>query len=135
MSRDDFQQIGRIYDDGQASIITWGMGITQHKHAVATVQMLVNVLLLKGNIGKTGAGAAPIRGHSNVQGDRTMGIWERPPAVFLDRLAKEFDFQPPREPGYDVIGSIKAMEEGRAHVFLALSDFPHGIGLIIRQVW
>ena len=120
LSRDDFQQIGRIYDDGQASIITWGMGITQHKHAVATVQMLVNVLLLKGNIGKTGAGAAPIRGHSNVQGDRTMGIWERPPAVFLDRLAKEFDFQPPREPGYDVIGSIKAMEEGRAHVFFGL---------------
>ncbi|UEO00822.1 FdhF/YdeP family oxidoreductase [Acidiferrobacter thiooxydans] len=120
LRRADLEEVGRIYDEGRAAIITWGMGITQHKHAVATVQMLVNVLLLKGNIGKPGAGPAPIRGHSNVQGDRTMGIWERPPADFLERLGREFDFEPPRAPGYDVIGSIKAMEEGRAPVFFAM---------------
>ncbi|MBU2767592.1 FdhF/YdeP family oxidoreductase [Acidithiobacillus ferrivorans] len=116
----EFMEIGKIYDEGKAGIITWGMGITQHKHAVATIQMLVNVLLLKGNIGKEGAGACPIRGHSNVQGDRTMGIWERPAPDFLDRLAKEFDFEPPREHGYDVIGSITALEEGCAKVFFGM---------------
>lgn len=120
LSHAEFMEIGQIYDSGKASIITWGMGITQHKHAVATIQMLVNVLLLKGNIGKEGAGACPIRGHSNVQGDRTMGIWERPATDFLDRLATEFDFEPPREPGYDVIGSIAALEKGEAKVFFGM---------------
>jgi formate dehydrogenase major subunit len=117
---EDLQEIGAIYDAGRAAIITWGMGITQHKHAVATIQMLMNVLLLKGNIGKPGAGACPVRGHSNVQGDRTMGIWERPPAAFLDRLAAEFHFEPPREDGYDVVGAIAAMEDGRARVFVGM---------------
>lgn len=120
LSHAQFMEIGKIYDTGKASIITWGMGITQHKHAVATIQMLINVLLLKGNIGKDGAGACPIRGHSNVQGDRTMGIWEQPPADFLDRLAQEFDFEPPRAHGYDVIGSIAALEAGQAKVFFGM---------------
>ena len=120
LSLQDLQEIGACYDAGRAAIITWGMGITQHKHAVATIQMLMNVLLLKGNIGKPGAGACPVRGHSNVQGDRTMGIWERPPAAFLDRLAAEFHFEPPREDGYDVINAIAAMEDGRARVFVGM---------------
>ncbi len=120
LSHADFMEIGKIYDSGAAAIITWGMGITQHKHAVATIQMLVNVLLLKGNMGKPGAGACPIRGHSNVQGDRTMGIWERPAADFLDRLGKEFAFDPPRDPGYDVVASIAALAEGRAKVFFGM---------------
>src|SRR3546814_3463107 len=78
-------------------ICCWGMGITQHKHSVATIQMLVNLLLLRGNLGRPGVGACPVRGHSNVQGDRTMGIFERPAPAFLDRLQQVFGFEPPRE--------------------------------------
>ncbi len=96
------------------------MGITQHKNAVANIQEIVNFLCLRGNFGKPGAGACPVRGHSNVQGDRTMGIWEKPTKRFLDALAKEFDFAPPREHGFDVVDSIKAMEDGRGKVFFAL---------------
>ncbi len=120
LTRADFRAIGEIYDQGKAAIITWGMGITQHRHAVATIHMLLNVLLLKGNIGKAGAGPAPIRGHSNVQGDRTMGIYEQPSATFLDALGAEFDFAPPRNHGFDVVASISAMLEGRAKVFFGL---------------
>ncbi|MHB1512566.1 MAG: FdhF/YdeP family oxidoreductase [Acidiferrobacter sp.] len=120
LTRADFRVIGDIYDKGKATIITWGMGITQHRHAVATIHMLLNVLLLKGNIGKAGAGPAPIRGHSNVQGDRTMGIYEQPSAAFLDALGAEFNFVPPRKPGFDVVASISAMLEGRARVFFGL---------------
>jgi len=96
------------------------MGLTQHEHGVANVRELVNLLLLRGNIGRPGAGPCPVRGHSNVQGDRTMGIWERPTPQFLGRLAAEFGFEPPRAHGLDTVGAIQALHEGRARVFLAL---------------
>lgn len=101
-------------------IICWAMGLTQHKNAVETIREVVNVLLLKGSIGIEGGGAAPIRGHSNVQGDRTMGIYEKPKKAFLDRLQQVFDFEPPREPGYDTVAAVKAMHEGRAKVFFGM---------------
>lgn len=109
-----------IYRQSSASICTWGMGITQHKHSVATIQAIVNLLLLKGNIGKPGAGACPVRGHSNVQGDRTMGIYERPSPAFLEKLGKAFDFTPPAAHGHDVVSAIEAMLAGEAKVFIAL---------------
>lgn len=101
-------------------IAGWTMGLTQHRNAVATIREVMNFLLLRGNIGRPGAGACPIRGHSNVQGDRTMGISERPPRAFLDALEAEFGFAPPREHGYDVVGSIAALRDGRARVFMGL---------------
>jgi len=101
-------------------VVCWAMGLTQHRNAVATIREIVNFLLLRGNIGRPGAGAAPIRGHSNVQGDRTMGIWEQMPDAFLDGLQKEFGFDPPREHGWDTVGSIRAMRDGKVDVFVAL---------------
>lgn len=101
-------------------VVCWAMGLTQHKNGVANVQELVNFVLLRGMIGKPGAGLCCVRGHSNVQGDRTMGIWERMPDAWLDRLGAEFGFDPPRRPGYDTVEAIKAMAEGRAKVFFAL---------------
>ncbi len=96
------------------------MGLTQHRRSVATLQMLMDVLLMRGNIGKPGSGPCPVRGHSNVQGDRTMGIYETPSPAFLDRLGAEFGFSPPREAGFDTIGAIEAMRDGRAQVFFAM---------------
>ena len=96
------------------------MGLTQHRNAVATIKEIVNLAFAQGNIGKPGAGLLPVRGHSNVQGDRTMGIWERPPQHFLDRLQAEFGFDPPREHGYDTVDAIRAMRDGKAHVFIGL---------------
>lgn len=101
-------------------IACWAMGLTQHKNAVGNIQEIVNLLLLKGSIGKEGAGTCPVRGHSNVQGDRTMGIIEKPKPEFLDRLGKAFSFVPPQQHGYDTVGAIKAMYEGKAKVFIAL---------------
>lgn len=101
-------------------IVCWAMGLTQHENGVANIQEVVNLLLLKGAIGKPGAGTCPVRGHSNVQGDRTMGIWEAPPAAFLDKLEQTFGFEPPRKHGYEVVGAIKAMHEGRGKVFFAM---------------
>ena len=101
-------------------IITWAMGITQHRKGVDTIKEIVNLLLLRGNIGKPGAGASPIRGHSNVQGDRTMGIWEKMPDAFLDALAAEFSFEPPRRHGLDSVRSIEAMRRGEIKVWFAL---------------
>lgn len=120
LSRAHIEQAARVYLDSRATIVCWGMGLTQHRRSVATLQMLLNLLLMRGNIGKPGAGPCPVRGHSNVQGDRTMGIYEKPSAAFLDRLEAEFGFAPPREPGYDTLGAIEAMRDGRAHVFFAL---------------
>lgn len=106
---------------GAGSIVAcWTMGLTQHRNAVATIREVVSFLLLRGNVGRPGAGACPIRGHSNVQGDRTMGINERPPRAFLDALQAEFGFTPPREHGLDVVGSIAALRDGRARVFVGL---------------
>ena len=96
------------------------MGLTQHRNAVATIKEIVNVALLQGNIGKPGAGLCPVRGHSNVQGDRTMGIWERPKPAFLDALRDEFGFEPPREHGFDTVEAVKALADGRARVFFAM---------------
>ena len=101
-------------------IICWAMGLTQHKNAVDNIREVVNILLLKGSIGKKGAGTCPVRGHSNVQGDRTVGIWERPKPAFLDSLEKEFAFSAPRHHGYDVVEAIRAMHEKKAKVFFAM---------------
>ncbi len=101
-------------------IACWAMGLTQNKDAVATIQDLVSLLLLRGSIGKPGAGVCPVRGHSNVQGDRTMGIWERPRAEFLDKLQEVFEFEPPREHGFDTVEAIKAMHAGNPKVFFAM---------------
>ena len=117
------QQIGQaasLLKDKKKIIICWAMGLTQHRNAVDSIKEIVNLLLLKGSIGKPGAGTCPVRGHSNVQGDRTVGIWERPTTRLLDSIQKNFGFVPPRAHGYDVVASIKAMYEGRATVFFAM---------------
>ena len=101
-------------------IICWAMGLTQHKNSVDNIRELVNILLLKGSIGKKGAGTCPVRGHSNVQGDRTMGIWEKMPATFLDKLEAEFDFKSPRKHGLDVVASIEAMHQKKIKVFVGM---------------
>jgi len=104
----------------QKIVVCWAMGLTQHAQAVAAIREIVNFLLLRGNLGRPGAGVCPVRGHSNVQGDRTMGIWEKMPDAFLDRLGAEFGFAPPRHHGYDVVDAIRAMRDGRASVFVGL---------------
>ncbi|MER7462584.1 FdhF/YdeP family oxidoreductase [Streptomyces sp. NPDC097981] len=104
----------------ERTIVCWAMGLTQHKHAVATIREVVNLLLLRGNIGRPGAGVCPVRGHSNVQGDRTMGIFERPAPAFLDALDNEFGITSPRGHGYDVVRSIEAMRDGKAKVLFAM---------------
>ncbi|MBN8855052.1 MAG: hypothetical protein BGO55_25415 [Sphingobacteriales bacterium 50-39] len=117
------QQIGQAADllkDKKKIIICWAMGLTQHRNAVDSIKEIVNLLLLKGSIGKPGAGTCPVRGHSNVQGDRTVGIWERPTTKLLDSIQKNFGFAPPRAHGYDVVAAIKAMYEGKARVFFAM---------------
>ncbi len=110
---------GRVMAAGKI-IVCWAMGLTQHRDAVASIREVVNFLLLRGNIGRPGAGVCPVRGHSNVQGDRTMGIYERPAAAFLDALEAEFGLVAPREPGLDVVGAIRAMRDGRASVFVGM---------------
>ncbi len=101
-------------------IICWAMGLTQHKNGVDNVREIVNLLLLKGSIGKQGAGTCPVRGHSNVQGDRTMGIWEKPEKVFLDRLETVFNFKAPRKNGHDVVNAIEAMHKEKVKVFIGM---------------
>jgi molybdopterin-dependent oxidoreductase alpha subunit len=120
LSREEIERTGELIGQSDRIIACWAMGLTQHKSAVATIQDVVNVILLRGSIGKPGAGLCPVRGHSNVQGDRTVGITERPPAWLLDNLAKEFAFTPPARPGLDTVGSIRAMHDGAAKVFVAL---------------
>ena len=101
-------------------IICWAMGVTQHRDAVATIRDIVNFALLTGSIGRRGAGLSPIRGHSNVQGDRTMGVWSTPKPEFLDRLAATFGFDPPRAPGLDAVGSVEANRDGKARLLINL---------------
>ncbi|HVF28147.1 MAG TPA: FdhF/YdeP family oxidoreductase, partial [Pyrinomonadaceae bacterium] len=120
ITRAEIREAARVLMESERTIVCWAMGLTQHKNAVANIQEIVNLLLLRGQIGKPGAGVCPVRGHSNVQGDRTMGIWERPAKSFLDALAREFDFVPPPHHGYDTVESIKAMHGGKAKVFFAL---------------
>ncbi|MGZ5404303.1 MAG: FdhF/YdeP family oxidoreductase, partial [Nocardioides sp.] len=120
LTREEIEAAARMLGDSSATITCWAMGITQHHNAVATIKEIVNLSLLQGNIGKPGAGVCPVRGHSNVQGDRTMGIWERVPGHFLDAIRDEFGFEPPREHGYDSVAAIKALRDGDAKVFMGL---------------
>jgi formate dehydrogenase major subunit len=117
---EEIDELAARYLKADKVIITWAMGITQHKKAVATIKEIINLLLLRGNMGKPGAGASPIRGHSNVQGDRTMGIWEQMPPAFLDALGKEFNFEPPRKHGVDSVETIRQMRDGGIKVFVGL---------------
>jgi molybdopterin-dependent oxidoreductase alpha subunit len=117
---EDLLKLADIYAKGRAVISTWGMGLTQHKNSVPTVQLLSNLMMMRGNIGRRGAGLCPVRGHSNVQGDRTVGIEERPTQAFLDRLGAAYDFDPPREHGLDVVNTIQAMLDGQVKVFIGL---------------
>lgn len=120
LTHEQITEAAALFRDSDATVICWAMGITQHRNAVATIKEFANVAYLQGNIGKPGAGLCPVRGHSNVQGDRTMGIWERPPAHFLDRIRDEFAFDPPREHGLDTVASIKALHDGEARVFVGM---------------
>ncbi|MEV7285832.1 FdhF/YdeP family oxidoreductase [Streptomyces sp. NPDC093252] len=120
LPRADIERALEMVLASRRTIVCWAMGLTQHKHAVPTIREVVNFLLLRGNIGRPGAGVCPVRGHSNVQGDRTMGIFERPAPAFLDALEKEFGFAPPRAHGLDVVRAIRAMRDDRAKVFFAM---------------
>ena len=120
IAREQIRQATEIMLSTDRLITCWAMGLTQHKNAVGTIQEIVNLHLMLGQIGKPGSGLCPVRGHSNVQGDRTVGIWEKPKPALLDALAKEFDFEPPRRHGYDTVNAIKAMHEGKGKVFFAL---------------
>ncbi|MFD9542799.1 FdhF/YdeP family oxidoreductase [Streptomyces sp. NPDC060022] len=120
LDRADIEQALAMVLASERTIVCWAMGLTQHKHSVPTIREVVNFLLLRGNIGRPGAGVCPVRGHSNVQGDRTMGIFERPSAAFLDALDREFAITSPRHHGYDVVRSIQALRDGEAKVFFAM---------------
>lgn len=120
VSREQMSEAAALLVDAKRTIACWAMGITQHENGVANVQEIMNLLLLRGNIGRRGAGPCPVRGHSNVQGDRTMGIVEKPPAAFLDRLAREFEFEPPREHGFDTLATIHALRSGEVRVLIAM---------------
>jgi formate dehydrogenase major subunit len=119
LTRPEIEQLRDLVVKNRNVVVCWAMGLTQHKNSVQTIRELVNVLLLRGSIGRPSAGVCPVRGHSNVQGDRTMGIWEKPPAEFLDALGKEFDFEPPRRHGHDVVDTVRAMRDGKVTVFVA----------------
>ncbi|WP_404434083.1 FdhF/YdeP family oxidoreductase [Microbacterium lacus] len=114
------RRVGELVRASKATIVCWAMGLTQHKHSVATLRDVVNVLLLQGNIGRAGAGVCPVRGHSNVQGDRTMGIYEKPSEAFLSALDTEFGFSAPRAHGFDTVEAIRAMRDGKAQVFIGM---------------
>lgn len=120
LSREDLVQATKMIIDGKNMIICWAMGLTQHENGVDNIKEIVNLLLLRGSIGKKGAGTCPVRGHSNVQGDRTMGIWEAPKDSFLDRLDDHHGIQSPRKHGYAVVSAINAMKQGSAKVFFAM---------------
>ncbi|CAM3781085.1 Protein YdeP [Pseudomonas reidholzensis] len=120
LTQAEIELAARMYRKAERVIMCWAMGVTQHRHSVATVQEIVNLQLLRGNVGKPGAGLSPVRGHSNVQGDRTMGIDEKPKAPLLDALEQRFQFKVPRAHGHNAVLAIQAMEAQRAKVFIAL---------------
>jgi molybdopterin-dependent oxidoreductase alpha subunit len=120
LSRDQIERVAAIYMRANAVIACYGMGITQHRLGSANVQQVANLLLLRGNFGQPGAGICPVRGHSNVQGDRTMGIDEKPGPELLDQIAKVFGFEPPRAHGHSVVDAVQAMIDGRAKVFVGM---------------
>jgi molybdopterin-dependent oxidoreductase alpha subunit len=120
LTREQIAEAAEMYLSANRVISCWAMGVTQHRHAVATVQDIANLHFLRGQIGKPGAGLCPVRGHSNVQGDRTMGIWEKMRPDFRAALEKEFNFNTPVENGFDTVEAIQAMHDGRAKVFFAM---------------
>ncbi|MDI3421219.1 FdhF/YdeP family oxidoreductase [Streptomyces luteolus] len=120
LSRADILEAARVYEEADRSIVSWCLGLTQHEHGVDTVREIVNLLLLRGNLGREGAGPSPVRGHSNVQGNRTCGIDHRPTEAFLDRLAEVCGIEPPREHGLDTVATIKAMRSGDVTVFVGM---------------
>ncbi|MFF1452218.1 FdhF/YdeP family oxidoreductase [Streptomyces sp. NPDC058274] len=120
VGRDDILNVARVYRDADRSIVSWCLGVSQHEHGVDTVREIVNLLLLRGNLGREGAGPSPVRGHSNVQGNRTCGIDHRPAQEFLDRLADVCRIDPPREHGLDTVGTIQAMQRGEVKVFVGM---------------
>lgn len=120
LHRADMEATAKMYSQSNAVIAVYGMGLTQHRAGVETVQMLVNLLLMRGNIGKDGAGICPVRGHSNVQGQRTMGITEKPELFPLDKLGKQFGFEPPQEPGYNTVEACEAILRGDVKAFFML---------------
>ncbi|KFX07680.1 CbbBc protein [Pectobacterium betavasculorum] len=120
LSEAQLRYVAAIYQQSPRVICTWAMGITQHKHSVATVREIVNLQLLFGQLGKPGAGLCPVRGHSNVQGNRTMGIDEKPAAAFLDRLAAHYDFTPPYAAGHSTVEALEAMLRDEVKVLIAL---------------
>ena len=120
LTRAQLEEAAAMMAASKKTIICWAMGITQHRNGVATVKEISNLAFLQGNIGKPGAGLFPVRGHSNVQGDRTMGIWEQSPDSFLDSVQEEFGFDPPREHGYDAVAAVKALHSGKAKVFFGM---------------
>ncbi|SDH88793.1 oxidoreductase alpha (molybdopterin) subunit [Actinokineospora alba] len=120
MAREQIEKVARMMADSKRTIVCWAMGLTQHKHSVPTIREIANVVLLRGMIGKPGAGLCPVRGHSNVQGDRTMGIWEKMPEKFLSALETEFGIEVPRTHGHDTVSAIRAMRDGNAKVFVAV---------------
>jgi molybdopterin-dependent oxidoreductase alpha subunit len=120
LPRDQLRRIADVYMRARAVIICYGMGITQHRQGTANVQQIANLLLLRGNFGKPGAGICPVRGHSNVQGDRTVGIDEKPKPGFLDQLQAVFGFDPPRAHGHNTLEAIQAMVDGRSKIFIGL---------------
>src|SRR5699024_1666203 len=120
LSRFQIERLATLLAHSRATIVCWALGITQQPHSVDTLREILNLLLLQGNFGKPGAGACPVRGHSNVQGDRTMGIWEKPTTGFLDRLDAEFGITSPREHGYDSTDTLTAFERGDVDVFVSM---------------
>ncbi|ORW06996.1 hypothetical protein AWC16_22390 [Mycolicibacter longobardus] len=120
IERAQLERVAEMLATSQRTVLCWAMGLTQHSHAVATIGEATNVLLLRGMIGKPGAGVCPVRGHSNVQGDRTMGIWEQMPESFLAALDRRFGIVSPRRHGYDTVAAIRAMRDGRAKVFMGM---------------
>ncbi len=120
ISLQEILDVGEKVSQSKSTIVCWAMGITQHKNSVSTIQEIVNFLLLGGNIGKKGAGVCPVRGHSNVQGDRTVGINHKPSPIFIDSLEKSTGIRSPEKHGFDSVEAVKAMEEGLGKVFLAM---------------
>src|SRR3981189_1321640 len=120
LSRSDIEFVGNIYAKAERVIINYGMGITQHRHGTGNVQQIANLLMLRGNIGREGAGISPLRGHSNVQGDRTVGITEIPNDALLDGLARVFGFEPPRNKGHNAVEAVEAIRDGRSKALVCL---------------
>ncbi len=120
LTRAELQEVADQVAAAESVVVCWAMGLTQHKNSVPTIREIVNFLLLRGNIGKPGAGVCPVRGHSNVQGDRTVGINERPPRAFLKAMEKRYGVAMDPHHGYDVVNAIRAMRDGKASVFMAM---------------